>query len=182
MAQNAPDTVILAEDEAGLYLQATATAVWYPVGQTPVIRIVPGREKTCFYGTLNLRTGQEVAMQSPLMNSEVTSQHLTQILRTYPSVPILLLWDRAQWHRGPMVEQLLKDNPRLEVLFFPVASPDLNPQEQVWKATRNAISHNHSVPQLPELADRFESHLNSTTFSCSFLDSYGYNAVHPMFI
>ena len=182
MAQNAPQTVILAEDEAGLYLQATTTSVWYPVGQTPVVRVVPGREKVCFYGTLNLLTGQEVAMQSPLMNSEVTAQHLYQILRTFPDDPILLLWDRAHWHRGATVEQVLKDNPRLEVMFFPVASPNLNPQEQVWKATRTAVSHNHGEPHLPELAAHFEDHLNSTTFPCSFLDFYGFTAVRPMFI
>ena len=70
MAQNAPKTIILAEDEAGLYLQATTTPVRYPIGQTPIIRVSPGREKVCFYGTVNFLTGQEVAMRSLVMNSE----------------------------------------------------------------------------------------------------------------
>jgi hypothetical protein len=126
VAQNAPRTVFLAEDEAGLYLQATTTSVWYPIGQTPVIRVAPGREKTCFYGTLNLLTGQEVAMRTPVMNAEVTAQHLNKLLQTYPDDLILLFWDRARWHRGPSVEQILRDNPRLEVVFFPVASPEMN--------------------------------------------------------
>ena len=38
LAQNAPKTVILAEDEASLYLQASLRRVWAPTGQTPVIR------------------------------------------------------------------------------------------------------------------------------------------------
>jgi hypothetical protein len=42
-----------------MYLQATTTAVWAPQGQTPVVRLHPGREKVNFYGTLNLHTGQE---------------------------------------------------------------------------------------------------------------------------
>jgi len=182
VAQNAPKTIILAEDEAGLYLQATTTPVWYPIGQTPIIRVSPGREKVCFYGTVNLLTGQEVAMRSPVMNSEVTAQHLTQLLQTYPNNPILLFWDRARWHRGSAVEQVLKDNPRLEVSFFPMASPEMNPQEQVWKATRKAISHNHCELRLPELVQRFGNHLNSNSFPCSLLDCYGYNTICPMFI
>jgi hypothetical protein len=40
-----------------MYLQATTTAVWAPKGQTPVVRVHPGREKVNFYGTLNLHTG-----------------------------------------------------------------------------------------------------------------------------
>ena len=52
------------EDEASLYLQATTQAVWAPRGQTPVVRVHPGREKMSFYGTLNLQTGQGIVMRS----------------------------------------------------------------------------------------------------------------------
>jgi transposase len=182
IAQNAPETVFMAQDEAGLYLQSTTIAVWYQRGQSPVVRIDPGREKSCFYGSLNLLTGEEIAMQTPLMNGEMTAKHLKQILDAYPDRPILLFWDRAPWHKGAAIRQLLEENPRLELIFFPVASPELNPQEHVWKATRKAISHNHFVPRLAELAKRFEDHLTSNTFASSFLDRFGYNAIRPMFI
>ena len=62
--QDAPTTVILAEDEASLYLQTTRQSVWAPTGQTPVVRADPGRTKTNFYGTLDLLTGQEHAMRA----------------------------------------------------------------------------------------------------------------------
>jgi transposase len=178
--QDAPNTVILAEDEATLYLQATTTAVWAPVGATPTVRVDAGRAKTHFYGTLNLQTGEEIVTRSAKMNNDATAVHLQAILDAYPDQPILLLWDRAPWHRGPAVRQVLADNPRLEIIRFPTASPDLNPQEQVWKATRRAVSHNHSVPRLPELADQFEAHLRTTTFTTTFLAKYGYHLVCPM--
>lgn len=47
-AQTAPETVILAEDEASLYLQATLQVVWAACGQTPVVRQHPGRDNTHF--------------------------------------------------------------------------------------------------------------------------------------
>lgn len=179
--QAAPETVILAEDEAGLYLQATLSRVWAPQGHTPIVRSDPDRAKTNFYGSLNLHTGQEIAMSAPSMNADYTAQHLQQVLDAIPDRPILLLWDRAPWHRGPPIRQVLADNPRLEIMLFPVAAPELNPQEQVWKATRQAVSHNHLEPRLPELANRFEDHLTSTTFESSFLERYGYTALCPMF-
>jgi len=145
------------------------------------VRADPGRAKTHFYGTLNLKTGQEIAMRSDIMNAEVSAQHLEMLLDANPDVPIILFWDRAPWHRGKPIDKVLEDNPRLEIIFFPTASPDLDPQEHVWKAVRKEVSHNHLEVQLPELADRFLVTLNSSTFKSSFLDKYGYTAVCPMF-
>jgi transposase len=116
------------------------------------------------------------------MNAEVSAQYLEMILKTNPEVPIILFWDRAPWHRGKPIDQVLEKHPRLEIIFFPTASPDLNPQEHVWKAVRKEVSHNHLEAKLPELADRFLNKLNSDTFNSSFLDRYGYNAIRPMFI
>lgn len=174
--------MILAEDEASLYLQATTTAVWALQGQTPVVRAHPGRESVKFFGTLNLSTGEEIVMPAETMNAQASAQHLKQILDTWPEAPILLLWDRAPWHSGQPIQEVLAANPRLEVMRLPVAAPDLNPQEQVWKAARRAVSHNHLSPRLPDLAQRFEQHLTSTTFKSSFLDRYGFHSICSMFI
>lgn len=78
--------------------------------------------------------------------------------------------------------KVLEENPRLEIIFFPTASPDLNPQEHVWKAVRKHVSHNHSEARLPQLADRFLNKLKSTIFKNTFLDRYGYTAICPLFI
>lgn len=181
IAQEAPKTVILAEDEARLYLQATLRRVWAPRGRTPVVYASPCRKKTNFYGTLNLATGQVITTRSGEMNAEATATHLRQVLEAVPDYPILLLWDRAPWHRGPAIRQLLAEHPRLELMRFPVAAPELNPQEQVWKATRQEVSHNHDRSKLDRLADSFEQHLKTTRFPCSLLDRYGFTAVRAMF-
>lgn len=182
VAQDAPHTVILTEDEMSMYLQATTQNAWSPQGQTPTLRVDPSRIKTNFYGTLNLLTGQDLVLRAEKQNGETTAFYLNCVLETYPAVPILLFWDRAPWHRGAAIDHLLRANPRLEIIWYPVASPELNPQEQVWKAARHNVSHNHDQPQLNPLADQLENYLNSNTFESSFLDQYGYNVVRPMFI
>ena len=156
--------------------------VWAPRGRTPVVHASPSRQKTNFYGTLDLATGEVVATRSQKMNAEATAVHLREVLAAVPDRPILLLWDRAPWHRGAAIRQLLADHPRLELMRFPVASPELNPQERVWKATRQRVSHNHDWPKLDRLADLFERHLKTTRFPCSLLDRYGYTHLRPMFI
>jgi transposase len=165
-----------------MYLQATTQSAWAPQGQTPTVRVDPSRVKTNFYGTLNLRTGQELALRAEHMNSETTAVYLNCVLETYPDVPILWFWDNAPWHHGKAVEQVIQANPRLEIIWYPVASPELNPQEHVWKAARHDISHNHEQAQLKPLAEQVETYLNGNTFESSFLDDYAYNTIRPMFI
>ena len=107
--------------------------------------------------------------------------YLEMILEKNPEVPIILFWDRAPWHRGKPIKKVLEEHPRLEIIFFPTASPDLHPQEHVWKAVRKQVSHNHLETRLPELADRFLNTLNSGIFKDTFLDLYGYTVVCPLF-
>ena len=146
-----------------------------------MIHISPQRNCTHFYGALNLQSGQETVMRSPTMNGATTILFLLMLLATYPNQPILLLWDRAPWHRSKLVKTFLHDNPQLEILWLPPAAPDLNPQEHVWKATREAVSHNHTMPKLDLLADSFEAHLNTTTFPSSLLELHNYSYLCMMF-
>jgi hypothetical protein len=76
--------VILAEDETSLYLQATVAQVWAPRRQAPRVRVDPQRDKTSFYGTLDLLSGREIVAQSPDTNGAATVEHLTHVLAAYP--------------------------------------------------------------------------------------------------
>ncbi len=178
VAQDAPTTVILAEDAASLYLQATMMWVWASRGQSPVVAADPGRDQTCFYGTLNLHTGTESVSPWATRNAEASARHLEQILATHPDVP-LLLWECAAWHWGAPIRAVLAAHPRLEIMQFPVAVPELNPQEHGWKAVREAVSHNHAEAPVATLAARFTAHLTDTPFPTSFLEHRGFYTVHP---
>jgi len=173
--------VIVAGDEASLYLQATLKVVWHAQGQTPIVKLHPGRESTHFYAALNLVSGRETTLRTQVMNAAASALFLLRLLEAYLDRPILLFWDRAPWHRGQAIQQVLAANPRLEIVYLPAGAPDLNPQEQVWKDTRNAVSHNHRHAKLDQLADAFEHHLVSTVFPCSLLEKHDYLHLCAMF-
>ena len=162
-----------------MYLQATTMQVWSIRGQTPSVSVDAGRSRIGFYGTLDVQTGQQIVTRACVLNSVTTALHLEQILQAIPNRPILLLWDRATWHHGAPVRAVLDANPRLQVMPFPTAAPDLNPQEQVWKQTRRAVGHNHLTPRLHQLADQTEAFLRTHTFQSSFLQRYGFHLVCP---
>lgn len=139
-----------------------------------MVKACANRDSTHFYGALNLDTGQQTGMRSDLMNAEVSALYLNRLLAVYPDVPILLFWDRAPWHKGAALRSVLSAHPRLEIVWFPPGCPDLNPQEHVWKAAREAVSHNHQFVRLPLLATAFEAYLEQTRFPCSLLEKQGY--------
>jgi len=165
-----PTGVLLAIDQMSLYFQATLTRVWSPVGHTPIVHVHPQRDHVHFYGALNLRDGREIALSAPETTSEMTANFLMLLLLLYPQ-PILLLLDRAPWHYGD-VTALIEQTDRLQVVYFPPACPDLNPQEHVWERARDAISHNHTYRHFQPLVEDFETYLNETLFSTHFMDTF----------
>jgi transposase len=167
------DLVLLALDQMSLYHQATLTRVWAPVGQTPIIRLHSQRNHVHFYGALELRTGREIALPADEQNSLTTASFIRILLLLYPTQHILLLLDRAPWHFGDEVGTLFAENEdRLDVMYFPPACPDLNPQEHVWSQARDNVSHNHTYPAFQTLIDDFEDYLNKMPFETNFMEKY----------
>ena len=166
-----PDGVILALDQMSLYFQATLTRVWFPKGQTPRIRVAAQRDYINFYGALDVLTGREIALSLPNQNAGMTVHFLEHVLTCWPGRAILLLWDRASWHKGA-AREFVEQHPALDMMYFPVACPDLNPQEHVWKQTRDAISHNHSYASFGDLRQAFHRHLESTDFHIDWIQKY----------
>jgi len=56
-------------------------------------------------------------------------------------------------------------------MYFPPYSPDMNPQEKVWKKARENISHNYEE-DFNVLVSRFYNFLIKTKFKSNFLKKY----------
>jgi hypothetical protein len=55
-----------------------------------------------------------VAVTAPEQTGQVTTDFIRLLLMLFPHRHILLLLDRAPWHFGPELRQLLDENPHLE--------------------------------------------------------------------
>lgn len=153
------------------YLQASSKRVWSPIGQTPVVYTSPQRDCVKFYGALDVETGYEMALALPKMDGENTVHFLQHILSCLPHRPILLLWDRAPWHKG-RARLFIEAHPHLAMIYFPPACPDLNPQEHVWKQTREAVGHLHDYRHISDLRLAFQNHLEQSLFPFNWIDKY----------
>lgn len=55
--------------------------------------------------------------------------------------PVVLLWDNAKTHNGPLVWHIADRNPRLRIEQLPPYAPELNPDEGVWNQTKRSLAN-----------------------------------------
>jgi transposase len=164
------DTIILCEDEMVLTSSTTIQKVWLPVGEyPPVLETNTTRRRKSFYGFLNLKTGQEYAFITDWQNMYITVEVLEKLRKLYPTQKLVLIWDNCGWHRGSEVTEWIAQDANTETIYFPPYTPDLNPQEHVWKAGRRAVTHSQYIQKIEETAEQFKNYIESHPFSYELL-------------
>lgn len=116
--------------------------VWYFKNREPIIEAKRKGESTNFYGALNIKTGKETAMMADRQNSKSTIKFLKKLAKIYQNKKIFLIWDQAGWHKSKEIRGFLKTTHQFELFNFPPYTPEFNPQEHIWKALRQHITHN----------------------------------------
>lgn len=162
-------------DEARLEYDITTKPVWSKKGQRLIIFTKPIKQSRSFYGVLDVKQGKEIVHHCQKQNQKETILFLEKIRKIYQGLKILLIWDNAPWHKGKEIRKYLKKlkSKTLELFNFPPYSPELNPQEQVWKRARQEVSHNHFNEHFRVSINNFQTFLETTTFKTNFLKKYG---------
>lgn len=164
-----PNVVILCEDEMKLSTQTSFQKIWLPEGEYPKVEVSGTRKSKSIYGFLNLKTGNEHAFVTEWQNMYITKEQLQKIRLIYPKQKLLIIWDGPGSHRGKEVTQFVERDGRIELIFFPPYTPELNPQEHVWKDGRKEVSNNKFIPDVEKIAVDFVNYLNNKTFPYSLL-------------
>jgi transposase len=72
------------------------------------------------------------------------AQLLPHWLSCYPRKRLLVIHDRGGQHKGAPREAIIREaGDRLLLKPQPAYSPELNPQERMWKWLRRVVPHNH---------------------------------------
>lgn len=169
-----PDTVVICADEMVLSIISTIQKVWLPQGEyPPVIETTGTRKNVSFYGFLNLKTGKQHTCITEYQNMYITREQLSKLREIYPHQHLVIFWDNAGWHKGSQVQEWITQDANTEIISFPPYSPDLNPQEHVWKAGRTAVTHNRQITDIQETAQAFKAYLECHTFVYELLGFRG---------
>ncbi len=168
------NTIVFCEDEMVLSIKSTTQKVWLPQGEYPVIIETTGtRKNVSFYGFLNMKTGAQHTFITEYQNMYITRDQLIQLREIYKDKHFVIIWDNAGWHRGSQVVKWVQEDKNTQIIYFPPYSPDMNPQEHVWKAGRKAVTHNRQILNIQETAQEFKTYLESQTFTYDLLGFRG---------
>jgi transposase len=103
------------------------------------------RERVTIFGAVNPMTGEVIAKQSQKGNGKTFKRFLKKVLRHYKNSKgkITMVLDNVRYHHAKSLKPFLEKNKnKIELMFLPAYSPDLNPIERVWWYMRKKITHN----------------------------------------
>lgn len=124
-----------------------------------------------FYSGVSLNTKKLISHICTKQNSKETITWLNLVKKRYQAKGlVLIVWDNASWHKSKEVKRWLDENPNVvELMNFPPYSPDINPQEHVWKRMRKDLSEIIHQYEFKEVTDRACRFLNTEKFDYKFI-------------
>ena len=118
---------------------------WIKKGKEKHLKANTGRERLNLNGALNIEDLQNISItirEDPIINAQSTISLFEQIKEQQSIGIINIICDNARYYRCNLVQEYLKDNPRIKILFLPPYSPNLNIIERLWKFFRKQILYN----------------------------------------
>ena len=154
------DAELLFVDEATVRRYPTLTAQWCLVDDVPEIPTGDDHSKVHIYGAVAPLTGRTYYHLSPELGRSEFAAFLRQLMSRYPRRRLLVIHDRAGQHHGAPIDAVVRDaEGRLTLQAQPAYSPELNPEERIWKWMRRVVTHNHwfdnRAPQIQAIRDFF---------------------------
>jgi transposase len=145
------DCELICVDEATIRRHPTLTAPWCLIDEVPEVPTGDDHTKVHVYGAVAPLTGRTHDHVSPTVGKDEFAQFLQHLLACYPRKHLLVIHDCGEQHKGAPVEAIIRDaGGQLMLKPQPAYSPELNPQERIWKWWRRVVTHNHWFATLQE--------------------------------
>lgn len=139
-------------DEASVRTNYHAGTTWAPVGQTPVVagsgktRSISMVSAVSPRGELHFQVYEEGIKKEEFLE-------FCKMLVADMNRPVFLILDNSQVHRAKILKEYVEQsNGMLTIFFLPPYSPDLNPDEWVWKNIKHDNLGRASVKSETQLA------------------------------
>jgi len=152
---NDPASAVLVSDESKVVWESIIRRCWLPKGRKSILKVNRENIAQNFVGFLDLKSGQPYLFSVPWQNQKEIIKVLKKLRLQYSGKKICLIWDNAGWHKGKDIREALKDGlSNYFLLNFPPYAPDTNPQEHIWRWSKDQIA-NHQFSSLKSLSQAF---------------------------
>ena len=120
-------------DEAGIRSDYHAGTTWSPVGQTPQVKNTGARYSVNMISAVSAKGALRFAVYEGNTNAATFIDFCKRLLHDAPG-PVYLIVDGHPAHRATAAKEFAASTEgRLKLFLLPGYSPELNPDEWVWK-------------------------------------------------
>lgn len=125
-------------DESGFYLLPFVSTTWSPVGTRPILKETVSRDHLSLISAITPDGKLYVQIKETAIDGWAVVDFLCHLLRKIPG-KLLIVWDRSRIHFCQSVRLFLETDKDRDILLvpFPSYSPELNPDEGVWRYLKN---------------------------------------------
>jgi transposase len=154
---------------------ATRRRTWGPAGHTPIVRYNYQHDRLSALAVLTVSAQRKhMGFYTRFQQSNFTARDVATFVRRllrHLRGPVIVLWDGASIHKGPLFRTLQAHVPRLHLERFPAYAPELNPVEFVWKDF-NGHTANSLLRDIPHLRQRLHTNTRRVSRTQQTLRSF----------
>jgi len=134
---------LLFEDESMIRDYQAIQKTWFLRGKQRIIQTTGKHRGVKLLATVDYTTGQIVWQEDDQYTAETFLNFLRKVISAYPTGKIVIVLDNARIHHAKLLQPFLEEmNGRLELVFLPPYSPELNIVEGLWKWLKSNVINN----------------------------------------
>ncbi len=127
---------------------------WIKKGEEKAIKANTGRNRLNINGACNAATGEVITHDDVCINAQSTIALLSKLLQHQTKGKVIVIADNARYYRCTLVTEYVQANSRLQLIFLPPYSPNLNLIERLWKFYKKKILYNKYYETFDEFKKR----------------------------
>ena len=139
---NAHDLHVLFGDEADLDINPLVEHSWGPKGEQRRIGAAGQNRRRTIFGAANYATHKVSHVVRERRRTADFVAFLIALSAEYPEGLVKLILDNCKIHDTKAVRTWLSENPRIELVFLPTYSPNLNLIEPFWRWLKRQVASN----------------------------------------
>lgn len=107
---------------------------WFEKGKQRIIKTTGKHRGVKLLATVNYLKGKIIWQESEKYDADTFLAFLKKITAAYPEGKIVMILDNARIHHAKLLRPFLQEmKEKLELVFLPPYSPQLNVVEDLWK-------------------------------------------------
>jgi transposase len=150
---------LLFEDESMIRDYQAIQKTWFLRGKQRIIPTTGKHRGVKLLATVDYGTGKIVWQEDEQYTAETFLNFLQMVVAEYPTGKIVMVLDNARIHHAKLIVPFLTEmKDRLELVFLPPYSPQLNIVEGLWRWLKSDVINNvfyHTTAEIRKNVKQF---------------------------